>query len=66
VDVAAAYISQGGTPLLTAAQAAAVCRVQTRTIYQWVRRDRLDVAGLGHNGEQLFDAADLAALCPAA
>jgi excisionase family DNA binding protein len=67
LDVATRYHSEHtGIPLITAAQAAELRRVKTRTIYQWVRRGKLEVAGLGDNGEQLFDASDVAALCPVA
>jgi hypothetical protein len=65
LDVSTRYYSYTGTPLITAPQAAHVCHVQTRTIYQWVRRNRLEVVGLGDLGEQLFDSAAVAQLCPA-
>lgn len=62
LDVDTSYHSAGGVPLVTAPQAAAICGVDVRTIYKRVSRGRLDVAGLGEDGEQLFDAAEIAAL----
>ncbi len=61
-DTPAAYFAETGEPLLNAAQAAEFCEVQVRTIYQWVRRHRLAVAGLDDDGLQLFSATDLARL----
>jgi hypothetical protein len=66
LDVATPYLSDTGQPLVTAPQLADIRGVKTRTIYQWVRRGRIEVVGLGDNGEQLFDANDVAALTPAA
>jgi hypothetical protein len=67
LDLAARYLSEEtGAPLVTAAQLAEICGVQTRTVYQWVRRRRVEIVGLGEAGEQLFDSSAAAVLCPAA
>jgi hypothetical protein len=62
LDIDTPYHSDAGVPLVTAPQAAEIGRVDVRTIYKRVSRGKLDVAGLGKNGEQLFDAADIALL----
>lgn len=66
LDISTRYYSDAGIPLINARQAAGLCGVQLRTIYQWVRRKRLEVVGLGEDGEQLFDSSAAAALCPVA
>jgi excisionase family DNA binding protein len=60
LDLSARYRSETGIPLMTAAQVAEFCGVKNRTVYQWVRRGKLELTGLGNDGEQLFSAADVA------
>lgn len=60
LDIDTLYHSEGGVPLVTAPQAAAISGVDVRTIYKRVSRGRLEIAGLGEEGEQLFDAAEIA------
>jgi hypothetical protein len=63
LDVSTRYYSETGVPLVTAAQVAAFCRVKVRTVYQWVRRRKLEVVGLGDHGKQLFNSTEVEALC---
>lgn len=65
-EVSTRYYSDTGVPLITAPQLAALCKVKTRTVYQWVRRRKIEVVGLGDDGEQLFDSNAAADLCPLA
>jgi hypothetical protein len=63
-DVSTRYFAETGEPLVTAIEAADMCGVQVRTIYQWVRRNRLTVLGLADDGVQLFGSTDVARLIP--
>ena len=61
--VYAAYTSEiTGNPLLTAAELAAMFRVQAKTVHQWHLRGRIQASGLSDRGEYLFDAVEAAAL----
>jgi len=63
MTVYAAYTSEiTGNPLLTAAELAAMFRVQAKTVHQWHLRGRIQAAGLSDRGEYLFDAIAAAAL----
>lgn len=60
LDVSARYFSDTGSPLLTAAECAAMLDIRTRTIYEWRRRGFLTVRGLDERNRELYDAAEVA------
>jgi hypothetical protein len=60
LDVTASHFTEDGRPLLTAAQLAQVYDVRQRTIYQWRRRGHIARRGLDEDGQELYDAAEVA------
>jgi hypothetical protein len=54
-----ACVSEDGQPLITAAEAQRILGIRQRTVYEWRRRDYLEVRGLTEDGRELYDAGEL-------
>jgi hypothetical protein len=52
-------IGEDGQPLITAAEAQRTLGIRQRTVYEWRRRDYLEVRGLTEDGRELYDAGEL-------
>ncbi len=62
LDVSARHFTDTGTPLLTAAECAAMLNIRARTVYEWRRRGFLAVRGLDEQNRELYDAAEVASV----
>jgi transposase-like protein len=60
LDVTARHFTEEGRPLLTAAELAEVYGIKPRTVYQWRRRGFLRCRGLDEDGQELYDAGEVA------
>lgn len=58
--MAQAIHADGIDSLITASEAGALCGVDTKTIYQWCNRNKLQPAGLDERGRKLFRLLDVA------
>jgi hypothetical protein len=56
------YVSEDGRPLLTAAQLSELYGIRQRTVYQWRRRGYLARRGLTEDGQELYDAGEVASV----
>lgn len=52
-------IGEDGQPLITAAEAQRTLGIRQRTVYEWRRREFLEVRGLTADGRELYDAGEL-------
>ena len=60
MDVIARHFTDDGRPLLPVAALSEAYGLRKRTIYEWRRRGYLTVRGLDEDGQQLFDAGQVA------